>query len=411
MKRNKLVFLLPLLSFYFIVCAVFVDNKLEHDQARYVRYAQNLSEGFYAPPDTLYLWNGPGYPLLLVPFVKVNISLMWAKFLNPIFLFCAVCFTYFILCEYMSPRMSLVGAYALGLYLPALHPMTLLLTEILSMFLVAGFALFLVKYFRYNKGYYAWAAGFFCAYLALTKVIFGYVACLGLVLSLLLSKVNKTWRRTAGIYAISLLFCLPYLFYTYSITGKLFYWANAGGISLYWMSSPYPKEYGNHIPTQQVLTEDHFRQHRDLYQDMVGLNYVEQDALFKKQALLNIRQHPLKYCFNWAANLGRMWYNYPFSYKYQRPETLFFMVPSSFLLVSLVFCSYPLWKRRNNIPGELAVLIWFAAIYLAGSSLIYSQIRYVLPVVPVLIIVIFFTANQILEIKFSAPSSPDRDTD
>ncbi len=410
MKYRIQVSLLPLLLIYVVISVLYVDSDLEDDQGRYAMYAKNLSEGFYAPSDTLYLWNGPGYPLLLVPYVKVNVSLIWAKFLNPIFLFCAVCFIYSILREYMSPKMSLAGSYALGLYLPALHPMTLLLTEALSMFLVAGFAFFLVKYFRNGKGYYAWVAGFFCAYLALTKVSFGYVAALGLVLSLLLFKISNTWRRMVCIYAISLLFCLPYLLYTYSITGKLFYWANAGGISLYWMSSPYPKEYGNHIPTQRVLTEENFRQHRELYQDMAGLNYVEQDALFKKQALLNIRQHPLKYCLNWAANLGRMWYNYPFSYKYQRPETLFFMVPSSFLLSSLVFCIYPLWKRRKNIPGELAALIWFAAIYLGGSSLIYTQVRYVLPVVPVLIIVILFTVNKILEIKPATASSPSLDT-
>jgi 4-amino-4-deoxy-L-arabinose transferase-like glycosyltransferase len=270
--------------------------------------------------------------------------------------------------------------------------------------------LFLIEYFRRGKGGYALAAGLCCGYLALTKVFFGYVAGFGLLFSLSCFKMGKTWRRMAGIYAISLLFCLPYLLYTYSITGKLFYWANSGGISLYWMSSPYPNEYGNHIPTHRVLTEDHFRQHRDLYEDMAKLNYVERDALFKKQALSNIKHHPLKYGRNWIANLGRMWYNYPFSYKYQRPETLFFMVPSSFLFVSFIFCIYPLWKRRKDVPGELTGLIWFAVIYLGGSSLIYSQARYVLPVVPVLIIAVFFTSNKILEIKFTAPSDQGQDT-
>jgi len=381
---------------------MFVDNNLEHDQARYTKYAQNLTKGFYAPPDTLFLWNGPGYPLLLVPFVKANVPMMWAKLMNPIFLFFAVCFVYFILREYMSPNISLAGSYALGLYFPVYHPMTLLLTEPLCTFLGAGFAFFVVKYFRNKKGYYAWAAGFFCAYLALTKVIFGYVILFGLILSLLCFKVSKTWRKMAGIYAIALLFCLPYLLYTYSITGKIFYWTNIGGLNIYWMSSPYPKEYGDYRPFRAVLTEDHFKHHKELYEEISELNYVERDALLKKIALSNIRQHPVKYCRNLVANLGRMWYNYPFSYKYQRPETLFFMVPGSFLLVSLVLCIYPLWKRRKSIPRELAGLIWFAIIYLGGSSLVHTSIRYVSPIVPVLIIIIFYTANGILEIKFTS---------
>jgi 4-amino-4-deoxy-L-arabinose transferase-like glycosyltransferase len=401
MKCSKPVVLLPLLFLYFLICAVFVDNNLEYDQSRYAMYAQNLTEGFYAPPDTLFLWNGPGYPLLLAPFVKANIPLMWAKLMNPALLFGVVLFVYYILREYMGHKKSIVGSYILGLYFPAFHPMTLLLTECLSMFLAAGFAFFVVKSFRNGRNHFIWAAGFFCAYLALTKVIFGYVIGCSLVLSLLLLKVSKTWRKMAGIYAISLLFCLPYLIYTYSISGKLFYWANAGGLNIYWMSTPNPKEYGDYRPTQIVLKDDHFKQHRDLYQESAELNYVEQDALFKKRALANIRRHPVKYLRNWMANLGRMWYDYPFTYKYQRPETLFFMVPGSFLLVSIILCIYPLWKRRKNIPSELAVLICFVVIYLGGSSLVHTSVRYVLPIVPILIIIIFYTATKILEIKLT----------
>ena len=411
MKYDKPVFLLPLLFLYLFICAVTVDNNLEHDQGRYAMYAQNLTEGFYAPRDTLYLWNGPGYPLLLAPFVKANIPLIWAKWMNPAFLFGAVLFVYYILREYMSPKTSLAGSYVLGLYFPAFYPMTLLLTEPFCMFLAAGFAFFVVKSIRNDKKHFIWAAGFFCAYLALTKVIFGYVIACSLILSLLCLKVSKTWRKAAAIYAISLLFCLPYLIYTYSLTGKLFYWTNVGGLNIYWMSSPNPKEYGDYRPTQIVLTDDRFKQHKELYEEIAELNYVEQDALLKKIALSNIRQHPLKYCRNWVANLGRMWYDYPFTYKYQRPETLFFMVPGSFLLASILFCIYPLWKWRKNLPGELAVLICFVAIYLGGSSLVHTSVRYVLPAVPVLIIIIFYTATKILEIRF-APSrrTPESNT-
>jgi len=96
--------------FYVVVCLVFSDNGLDSDQGRYAMYAQNLVKGFYAPSDTLYLWCGPGYPLLLVPFVAADIPLIWAKYLNTLLLFGAVCFVYFALCKYMSQNKALLGA-------------------------------------------------------------------------------------------------------------------------------------------------------------------------------------------------------------------------------------------------------------------------------------------------------------
>lgn len=53
---------------------------------------------------------------------------------------------------------------------------------------------------------------------------------------------------------LALLICSPYLVYTYALTGKIFYWGNSGGLSLYWMSSPHPQEFGDwHNP--QTLSE------------------------------------------------------------------------------------------------------------------------------------------------------------
>ena len=50
---------------------------------------------------------------------------------------------------------------------------------------------------------------------------------------------------------------VPYLGYTYHLTGKMFYWSSFGGNNLYWMSSPYPEEYGNYY--RFPFTESHDR--------------------------------------------------------------------------------------------------------------------------------------------------------
>ena len=52
------------------------------------------------------------------------------------------------------------------------------------------------------------------------------------------------------------------------------------------------------------------------------------------------------------------------------------------------------------MPGELVVLIGLAIIFLVGSSFIYASQRFLMPLVPIFIIVIFFTAGNLLEIRF-----------
>lgn len=228
--------------------------------------------------------------------------------------------------------------------------------------------------------------------------MFAYVAGCCLIFSLLFYKWSRLCRRTVWIYGLSLLICTPCLIYTYSLTGRFFYWSTKGGTALYWMTTPCAKEYGDYKNPNRVLTDERLSWHRELFEKLEGLNYVERDKLLRREAFSNIRNYPLKYCFNWVSNVGRMWYAYPYSYKYQRPHTLFYMVPNSILLTSLLLCCYPLVKCRENLPGELVMLIGFVVIFLAGSSLINAGERYIKPVVPIFIIVIFFTVTNLLQI-------------
>lgn len=402
-NRHFLWALLPLLVFYLVVCAICAEDSVISDEVRYLSYARNICHGFYAPKN-LMLWNGPGYPLLLTPFAITDVPIILAKFLNAFLLFGAVCFTNSILRQYMSARRSLLGSYALGLYAPFLPYMTLLLTESLAIFLAAGFSYFLARYVRGGRARYVWTAGFFLAYLILTRVMFAYVAAFGLLISIAAAKWSPTSRKTALVYAISLLFCVPYLVYTYNLTGKIFYWGNSGGRQLYWMTSPYAEEYGDWASTKRVLTDELWQRHYNLHEELAELDFVEKDALLKKHALQNIREYPEKYLANWIANLGRMWFEYPISYKIQRPHTLFFMVFNSFLLASMILCLYPLWKSRKLLPGELWGLSLFALIYLGGSSLVSTYTRLIQPVVPILVIMIFYAANVVLDIKLRRPT-------
>src|SRR2546426_604258 len=84
---------LPLLAFYLVIVLVFAQDGFQGDEGRYVKFASNLTQGYYA--DAVYfLWNGPGYPLLLTPFMALGCSWLLVKLLNAFFLFGGLLYFY-----------------------------------------------------------------------------------------------------------------------------------------------------------------------------------------------------------------------------------------------------------------------------------------------------------------------------
>lgn len=403
MKHITIFKLLPILILYFIVFFVLANNSIEWgDQGRYAGYAENLTRGFYAPADTLLLWNGPGYPLVLVPFAALHIPWFYAKMLNPVFMFLTVFLVYIILKNYTSEKASLFFAYMFALYPPFYEEMQYLITESFARLLIALFAYFMLKWFKKGRYFDMALAGVCCAFIILTKVVFGYIALTMLLLGLIFAHWNTICRRMTGVYAIALLFCLPYLFYTYSLTGKLFYWANSGGQVLYWMSDPYPQEYGDWQSEYEVSIDPHFSHHRELFQKLSGLDFMKQDEILKKQAFENIKNHPAKFLYNWVANLSRLFLNFPYSYKYQNPVQLLFLIPGSLLLSALLFCIYPLVKSHRNIPPEIIHVIILLVVFIAGHSFVYANARYLGIMMPFLLIVIVYTATNLIKTDIPA---------
>ncbi len=62
---------------------------------------------------------------------------------------------------------------------------------------------------------------------------------------------------------MALIWCVPYLLMTYSLTGKPFYWGSSGGLSLYWMSTPYDTEMGDWFSKIDVKERPELFHHRD----------------------------------------------------------------------------------------------------------------------------------------------------
>jgi hypothetical protein len=399
--KRQILKLLPLLLLYLALIILLSPDTFQRAEEYYFGYAQHLWENLGSPPATL--WWGPGYSLFLIPFAALDTPLLMARLMNAFFLFGALIYFYGTISLYVEERYSLLFTYILGLYPPFMRELPLLLTENLVYLLICGLMFHFCKLIQgtKKKPFHLLAASLYLAYLALTKIFFGYVILAGLALCLIVF----AWRRrnqlklTTFVYGLALLWCIPYLLFTYSLTGKLFYWATSGGLSLYWMSSPYAGELGSWFSDDDVQALPELSPHREFFAKIADLSEVERDEALKKQALDNIIHHPSRFVMNWVANVGRLLFSYPFSYTPQKISTYFYLLPNMFLVVFLVGSVYPAVLKRRTIPYEIYALLFFALIAMGGTSLLSAYDRQFRPLVPIFLLWLSFVYVRILRIE------------
>jgi 4-amino-4-deoxy-L-arabinose transferase-like glycosyltransferase len=297
---KHLVKFVPLLLVYILLVLV-VDSPQapQSDAGRYIWFAENLTRGYYSPDTDINLWSGPGYPLLLTTVAAAENPFSAGAALNVGLMLGAVLYFYYTARRYIGGRYAAVAAYVLGLWPPAIRMIPLVMTEPLAVFLVCGFAFHLSGSRR--EGRLRWGhiigAAAFLGYLALTRVIFGYVIPVVLlaVLVFYLASRRRALLRDVLVCCMALVVCLPYLYYTYSLTGKVYYWGNSGGMSLYWMSSPYDRELGDWHHMRAALTDpDLASGHSAFFAELGGLSAIEKDEALKQKAIENIKAHPAK---------------------------------------------------------------------------------------------------------------------
>jgi hypothetical protein len=395
---------LPLLVVYIIVLILSPTEIGRSDQSRYMWYAENLSHGYFTPKDNVNLWSGPGYPLVLAPFVALKLPLAVPRLFNILLLLAAVAYFYATLRSYTGVRWATIGAYILGLWPPIVMFAPRLLTETLAVFLVCGFIFHLTRLRREvdRQRTHLILASVYLAYLALTRVLFGYVALALLVITLILWlwKRQSALRSDLIVYCLALVFCIPYLAYTYSLTHKVFHWADSGGLSLYWMASPYQEDLGAWHNFNEVLRNPELKKnHGSFFNELVILSPTEQDEALKRKALENIIAHPSKFMKNWVANLGRLLINYPFGYRSQNLFNYLRMIPGMFLGVFAVIAIYPTLAGRRQIPHEIWALLLFGLVAFGGSSVLSAYNRLFLPLVPVVLVWIGVALNRTMRIE------------
>jgi hypothetical protein len=401
--KNIVLKFLPLLLCYLLLVIMFSSTTFQGDEAGYVQGAERLSQGtFFADSDITLVW-GPGYPMVLVPFVLLNLPWFAAKVLNAFLLFGAILYSYKTLEFWLPETYALILSLVMGLFPPFLRYIHILLSENLNFFLICGFMFHFCKAQREPRG--AWLhlllASIFLAYLALTKVLYGYVILVGLLTFLILFRWKKreAFKKTIYIYFLALIWCMPYLLRTYSLSGQIFYWGSSGGNNLYWMSTPYENEWGDWFSATAVQARPELAQHRQVFDRIAGLSQVDQDRELKKESIYNITHYPAKYFVNWMANIGRMLFSYPFSHRPHRLTTFFHLIPNMFIVVLFALSIYPAILRRKSIPFEIYALLYVCLLAFGGTSLVSADSRQFVPLVPILLLWLSFLYINVLKIE------------
>lgn len=436
--QNPYLIFLPFILFYIGIVLFYNTDTLVGDENRFLLYARNLTNGYYSPSD-ITLGNGPGYPIILTPFVAFDLPYLFIKLLNPVFYYLSIIFLFKALQQVVSFRVALIFSLFWACYYNGFESMHLMYSEIFTYFLVSLLLFLLLKAFNPDtsnkKGKYIILSGFIMGYIILTKVIFGYVLLFFIIALGILWVLNRravNYKKSLNILIVAFITVAPYLVYTYNLTGKLFYWSTTGGENLYWMSSHYEGEYGSWFAapnktTNFESTEDSISHSKESgYLDFINADNlipgtgdsiksrhqkhfdeiiqnsgtgVQRDEMFRKIAIKNIKENPLNYFKNCFSNAGRILFNYPYSYSTQRPSTLLRFPLNGIILLLMVFCLIPTMLNWHKLLFPVRFMIFFFFLYLGGSVLGTAEIRMFSIVVPMILFWIAYILQKSVRVK------------
>ncbi len=416
--QNPWLLFLPFLLLYIMAVCLMHKNSFEGDEGRYYEYAQNLLHGFYSPKGGIYLWNGPGYPIVLMPLVAMHLPVICLVILNAIFQYFSVVVLFKTLSIFVSRNKALAFSLFWACYYIVFKEMGRVNTEPLTILLIALFqysmVLFLTDQQKNKK--YLWLSGLLFGFLILTKVMFAYVLYVMLFVAFVAGFIFKkaAMKKILVMLLIAFTCTLPYLFYTYQLTGKPLYWASTGGSSFYWASTPYEGEFGDWnnetfttycgwdslIPCNSSFFA---KNHEADFVVFRKLNFIEQDEAFKKKAIENIQQHPVKYMKNCIANIGRMIFGVPQSFYFQRFQTLLRIPPNAIVFTFLLFSCIATIVFLKRISFIILYLVMFLFFYLGGSVLICSEQRQFYVIVPIILLWTAYLLQHIIQVKISFP--------
>jgi hypothetical protein len=416
--KNHFLLFSPFLCFYLLFILLFPPD-FGGDQSEYLGFARNLINGFYSPPSpNIDLTSGPGYPLIIAPFVALGLPLLWITFLNAVFYYLSIIFLFKALKLVVELNLAFLFSLFWACYYVAYQTLNAILTEPFTFFLISILIFSLIKAFKIDNSkeskIYVYLAGLTIGIIVLTKLIFGYVLMImiaGNLILLIIDRKGVNYRRGLFILFIGFASVTPYLIYTYNLTGRAIYWGT-GNSNLYWMSTPYDDEYGDWKGdlTQGPVSDGNFNipgsddtlksRHGKDFEEIYKFSGIEQDDAFKRIAIDNIKSHPLKYARNIIYGLGRLVFHYPFSYAVQRPKILLVLPINAIVFTLILFCLVPTFINWRKISYAIRFLLLFCFIYLMLSAMVSAYVRMLTIVMPVLFLWFAFILHKSVKIFF-----------
>lgn len=398
--------LLPLLGVYVLVWEVLRPGPAPvGDEGPLLSAAGRLVDGHYAVKSAMngteFLWHGPGLPALLGPFVQLRIPLTDIRLLGPLLLFASTLAFYRLLRIRLPRRAALLGAYALGLYAPAWETLGSLHKEPLALLLVIVAMDAGVRYARGGRRRHLAIAGLALGGLVMTRLEYGWVITALLVAAIPWWLRERHMRRsdkrarTAGRWARVALAgcaaCVPWLVYTYHLTGHLFYWGNSGGLSLYWMAKSGPGQLGQWHAVHTVFQDPRLALYRPFFDYLGTLHPLQADLALRHAALTAVLAHPAAYLLNVLANVGRMLVGMPFTFQLPVILIVGLIVFNASLLGAFFAAARKVMRAGRSLPAEAAPFLLFAALGFVLHLIPSAEPRMLVPIIPVLVWMIAHT--------------------
>ena len=209
--ENPWLLFLPFLFLYIAAVCLMHKNVFEGDEGRYYEYAQNLLHGFYSPKGGMYLWNGPGYPIVLMPLVALHLPTICFVILNALFQYLSVVFLFKTLLFFVSKKKAIAFSLFWACYYIVFKEMARVNTESFTILLIILFQYAVVLFFtdqQKNKKY-LWISGLIFGLLILTKVMFAYV----LYAAIFIALIGGFVFLSLMIYGVLTSFLLHFIFY------------------------------------------------------------------------------------------------------------------------------------------------------------------------------------------------------
>jgi hypothetical protein len=388
----------------FVVFAILDVLRIRHalphpnfgDEWRYLYYADNLLHGFFSPRDRIFLWNGPAYPLLIVPFVKLG----WndgARYANAFWHAATMAYAWAILRPYLRVGWIVAAIALLGFYQPITSHLPLVYTEIVCCFLLTGWLYHALRAER--SVIHLVIAGLYLGFLCLTKVIFGVAmyVFIAILLGAWLYRRSNDWLAYIKMSGLALALCVPFLIYSYDLTGRVLYWSSGMGSAFYWLTAPAREESGDWYHQGWVRNNPMLHAHHaEIFAKTTGtdkdpnlsemeqvfnLSTPESADIFMSAGFENIRRRPLKFVRNYVANISRLFFDVPTSVR-GTPfwnESTRWNLP---LLLWTVWLFAYAYYRRVGLPRAFWPGVGLMLLTLGAYTFASIVSRYLVPFVP-----------------------------